>query len=65
MAICFIKTRHSFIIFNWDLGIDGPLSINEIETVLGWLNFLCTFFHHEGNGPPMEDLKLININHYF
>ena len=39
------------------LGIDGPLSINEIETVLGWLNFLCTFFHHEGNGPPMEDLK--------
>lgn len=38
-------------------GMDGPLSIVEIETILQWLNFLCSFFHNEGNGPPMEDLK--------
>ncbi|RCK60585.1 hypothetical protein Cantr_08658 [Candida viswanathii] len=40
------------------LGIDGPLTIVEIETILQWLNFLCLFFHNEGNGPPMEDLKI-------
>lgn len=39
------------------LGQDSTLSINELETVLGWLNLLATFFHNEGNGPPMEELK--------
>ncbi|KAL6453780.1 hypothetical protein SBY92_005353 [Candida maltosa Xu316] len=40
------------------LGMDGPLlSINEIETILGWLGLLCQFFHNDGNGPSMEDLK--------
>ncbi|KAI5902756.1 Uncharacterized protein K4G60_g1900 [Candida parapsilosis] len=38
-------------------GIDSPLSIVEIETVLRWLYLLTEFFHNEGNGPPMEDLK--------
>ncbi|KAG7661380.1 uncharacterized protein J8A68_005075 [[Candida] subhashii] len=39
------------------LGNDAPLTINELETVLGWLNLLASFFHNEGNGPPMEELK--------
>ncbi|EGW34736.1 uncharacterized protein SPAPADRAFT_53159 [Spathaspora passalidarum NRRL Y-27907] len=39
------------------LGIDSPLSDIELETVLFWLSLLVSFFHNEGNGPPMEDLK--------
>ncbi|KAG5416730.1 hypothetical protein I9W82_005694 [Candida metapsilosis] len=38
-------------------GIDSPLSVVEIETVLRWLDLLTEFFHNEGNGPPLEDLK--------
>lgn len=41
-----------------NLGFGKTLSINEIETVIGWLNFLCIdFFHNCGNGPPILDLK--------
>ncbi|CUM66807.1 uncharacterized protein PRCAT00004489001 [Priceomyces carsonii] len=37
----------------------GKLLTNiELETVFSWLNFLCfDFFHNDGNGPPLEDLK--------
>ncbi|KAI5956670.1 hypothetical protein CANMA_004507 [Candida margitis] len=38
-------------------GFDSPLSVVEIETVLRWLDLLTEFFHNEGNGPPLEDLK--------
>lgn len=41
-----------------NLGFGKTLTINEIETVIGWLNFLCfDFFHNNGNGPPILDLK--------
>ncbi|KAI5961223.1 uncharacterized protein KGF55_004148 [Candida pseudojiufengensis] len=39
------------------LGYDTQLSGLEIETVLRWLDLLTDFFHNEGNGPPLEDLK--------
>ncbi|KAM9924974.1 hypothetical protein OXX59_004178 [Metschnikowia pulcherrima] len=40
------------------LGFGKTLTSNEIETVIGWLNFLCfDFFHNAGNGPPVHDLK--------
>lgn len=40
------------------LGFGKTLTNNEIETVISWLNFLCfDFFHNEGNGPPLHDLK--------
>lgn len=40
------------------LGFGKTLTNNEIETVISWLDFLCIdFFHNEGNGPPVEDLK--------
>lgn len=40
------------------LGFGKTLTSNEIETVIGWLNFLCfDFFYNEGNGPPIHDLK--------
>lgn len=40
------------------LGFGKTLTANEIETVIGWLNFLCIdFFHNQGNGPPVHDLK--------
>ncbi|KAI5966645.1 hypothetical protein KGF57_000609 [Candida theae] len=38
-------------------GLDSPLSMVEIETVLRWLDLLTEFFHNEGNGPPLEELK--------
>lgn len=41
-----------------NLGFGKTLTNNEIETVIGWLNFLCfDFFHNQGNGPPVHDLK--------
>lgn len=43
------------------IGISGfgkLLTNNELETVFSWLNFLCfDFFHNDGNGPPIKDLK--------
>lgn len=40
------------------LGFGKTLTISEIETVIGWLNFLCfDFFHNNGNGPSILDLK--------
>lgn len=43
------------------IGISGfgkLLTSNELETVFSWLNFLCfDFFHNDGNGPPVKDLK--------
>lgn len=43
------------------IGISGfgkSLTNNELETVFSWLNFLCfDFFHNDGNGPPVRDLK--------
>lgn len=40
------------------LGFGKTLTNNEIETVIAWLHFLCLdFFHNEGNGPPIYDLK--------
>lgn len=40
------------------LGFGKTLTSNEIETVIAWLNFLCLdFFHNEGNGPAIIDLK--------
>lgn len=43
------------------IGISGfgkLLTNNELETVLSWLNFLCfDFFHNDGNGPPIRELK--------
>ncbi|RLV93070.1 Uncharacterized protein JA1_002747 [Spathaspora sp. JA1] len=39
------------------LGVDTPLTDIELETVLGWLGLLVNFFHNDGNGPPMEELK--------
>lgn len=41
------------------MGFSGKqLTHNELETVFSWLNFLCfDFFHNDGNGPPVEDLK--------
>lgn len=38
-------------------GINSPLSAIEVETVLRWLDLLMEFFHNEGNGPPLEELK--------
>lgn len=41
-----------------NLGFGKNLTINEIETVISWLNFLCfDFFHNNGNGPPISALK--------
>lgn len=41
-----------------NLGFGKTLTSNEIETVIGWLNFLCLdFFHNQGNGPPVHELK--------
>lgn len=35
-----------------------PLTTTELETVFSWLNFLCfDFFHNNGAGPPISDLK--------
>ncbi|EDK41640.2 hypothetical protein PGUG_05738 [Meyerozyma guilliermondii ATCC 6260] len=43
------------------IGISGfgrSLTNNELETVFAWLTFLCfDFFHNNGNGPPIADLK--------
>lgn len=43
------------------IGISGfgkLLTNTELETVFGWLHFLCfDFFHNDGNGPPVKDLK--------
>ncbi|KAI5955640.1 hypothetical protein KGF54_001142 [Candida jiufengensis] len=39
------------------LGYDSQLNGIEIETVLRWLDLLTDFFHNEGNGPPLEELK--------
>lgn len=43
------------------IGISGfgrLLTNNELETVFAWLTFLCfDFFHNNGNGPPIADLK--------
>lgn len=40
------------------LGFGKTLTSNEIETVIGWVNFLCIdFFYNEGNGPPLNELK--------
>ena len=40
------------------LAVGRALSINEVETVIGWLNYLCVdFFHNDGNGPPVLHLK--------
>lgn len=43
------------------IGISGfgkLLTHLELETVFSWLNFLCyDFFHNDGNGPPVKDLK--------
>ncbi|KAI3403203.2 hypothetical protein KGF56_004000 [Candida oxycetoniae] len=38
-------------------GYHSPLSVVEIETVLRWLDLLTEFFHNEGNGPSIEELK--------
>lgn len=41
-----------------NFGFGKTLTNNEIETVISWLNFLCfDFFHNEGNGPPVHELK--------
>lgn len=40
------------------LGYDQPLTNIEVETVFSWLDSLCfDFFHHDGHGPPIKDLK--------
>lgn len=43
------------------MGISGfgkSLTPSELETVFSWLNYLCfDFFHNDGNGPPIRDLK--------
>ncbi|KAL7666887.1 C2 domain-containing protein [[Candida] zeylanoides] len=43
------------------IGISGfgkSLTNTELETVFSWLNFLCLdFFHNNGNGPPVSELK--------
>lgn len=43
------------------IGISGfgkLLTNTELETVFAWLHFLCfDFFHNDGNGPPIKDLK--------
>lgn len=43
------------------MGISGfgkSLTPSELETVFSWLNYLCfDFFHNDGNGPPVKDLK--------
>ncbi|CAK9438809.1 uncharacterized protein LODBEIA_P30330 [Lodderomyces beijingensis] len=38
-------------------GFDSPLTSVEIETVLRWLDLLTEFFHNDGNGPPLPELK--------
>lgn len=39
-------------------GFGNLLTNNELETVFSWLHFLCfDFFHNDGNGPPIRDLK--------
>lgn len=39
-------------------GFGKKLTTNEMETVFSWLNYLCfDFFHNDGNGPPIKDLK--------
>lgn len=41
-----------------NLGFGKTLTANEIETVIAWLDFLCIdFFHNDGNGPPVSELK--------
>lgn len=46
------------------IGISGygkKLTTNEMEAVFSWLNYLCfDFFHNDGNGPPVKDLKNAN-----
>lgn len=43
------------------IGVSGfgkLLTNTELETVFSWLHFLCfDFFHNDGNGPPVKDLK--------
>lgn len=39
-------------------GFGSLLTNNELETVFAWLTFLCfDFFHNNGNGPPVAELK--------
>lgn len=39
-------------------GFGRALSHNEVDTVFIWLNALCyDFFHNDGAGPPLEQLK--------
>ncbi|CCH41851.1 hypothetical protein BN7_1390 [Wickerhamomyces ciferrii] len=39
-------------------GFGRALSHTEIDTVFIWLNSLCyDFFHNDGAGPPLQDLK--------
>lgn len=40
------------------IGLSFLLTHNEVEIVLSWLHFLCfDFFHNNGNGPAIADLK--------
>ncbi|CDH15807.1 uncharacterized protein ZBAI_07594 [Zygosaccharomyces bailii ISA1307] len=40
------------------VGYGRPLTQREIEVIFVWLNALCVdFFHNEGEGPPLSDLK--------
>ncbi|ODQ61947.1 hypothetical protein WICANDRAFT_60021 [Wickerhamomyces anomalus NRRL Y-366-8] len=39
-------------------GFGRALSHNEVDTIFVWLNALCyDFFHNDGAGPPLEQLK--------
>ncbi|CUS23544.1 LAQU0S10e02850g1_1 [Lachancea quebecensis] len=43
---------------NTSLGSERPLTQIEIDTVFEWLRALCIdFFHNNGEGPPLTDLK--------
>lgn len=40
------------------VGYGRPLTQREIEVIFIWLNALCIdFFHNDGEGPPLSDLK--------
>lgn len=40
------------------MGYGRALTQREMETIFVWLNALCVdFFHNEGEGPPLSDLK--------
>lgn len=40
------------------VGYGRPLTQREIEVIFVWLDALCVdFFHNEGEGPPLSDLK--------